>query len=56
MNYDYFIPRCKVAIARYFFMVVKNLIEIRKKTSLVSSVFVRFLIPISFKKAESCGF
>ena len=38
----------KVAITRYFSISDKNLIEIRTKISLVSSVFDGFLIAVPF--------
>ena len=38
----------KVAFARYFSIGDKNLIEIRTKNSLVSSVFDGFLIAVPF--------
>ena len=42
------VTTAKVGIARYFSMSDKNLIEIRTKSSLVSSVFDGFFIAVPF--------
>ena len=48
MVWQFYEEPAKVAFARYFSIGDKNLIEIRTKNSLVSSVFDGFLIAVIF--------